>query len=299
MNALEKLLDADLYRRYVTRDHIADQLMQPSPATVDLDLHIPEMDHTLCRTLEELQGHLEKRDATKGPVFAMTRSLDVHFANLAGTSAPRGETYPGFFDTYAAQVRRLDRCVGAFVGFLKRVDLYDESVIILTSDHGESLGEEGRWGHAYTLFPEVIRIPLIVHLPARLAAGLTTDLTRVAFSTDITPTLYALLGHDPDDLGTLYGAPLFAARGSQLRPRRHDSFLLSSSYGAVYGMLRHNGRQLFIANAIEGRDAQFDLSRQGPGRRTAIAAGDRSLNWELIRAQIAALAAQYRFTPGT
>ena len=58
---------------------------------------------------------------------------------------------------------------------LKARQLYDDSVIVLTSDHGDSLGEEGRWGHAYTLFPEVLQVPLIVHLPPRLRAQFDLD----------------------------------------------------------------------------------------------------------------------------
>ena len=51
-------------------------------------------------------------------------------------------------------MRRLDGCFGAFVDDLKASGLYDDSLIVLTSDHGDSLGEQGRMGHAYTVFPK-------------------------------------------------------------------------------------------------------------------------------------------------
>src|SRR6185436_3840752 len=97
---------------------------------------------------------------------------------------PPGETYPGFFDKVAAGVHEVDTCLGRFVGFLKRAHLYDDSVIIVTSDHGDSLGEEGRWGHAFFLYPEVMRVPLIVHVPPSLGSRMSVDLSALTFSSD-------------------------------------------------------------------------------------------------------------------
>ena len=108
----------------------------------------------------------------------MTRPLQLHVARLARNPATPASAYPGFAAGYAAQVAALDRCLGEFIGYLKNKDLYDHSVVILTSDHGESLGEEGRWGHAYTLHPEVVQIPLIVHLPPPMAAKWPPTLPR-------------------------------------------------------------------------------------------------------------------------
>ena len=96
-------------------------------------------------------------------------------------------------------MRRIDGCFGAFVAYLKQHGRYDNSIVIVTADHGDALGEQGYWGHAVWLFPEIVRIPLIVHVPAALRQTVTTDLTRLAFSTDIAPTLYALLGHPVAD----------------------------------------------------------------------------------------------------
>ena len=89
---------------------------------------------------------------------------------------------------------------------MKAKGRYDNSIVIVTSDHGDSLGEDGFWGHAFWLFPEGVKIPLIVHLPERLARGVTTDLGRLTFSTDIAPSLYALLGHEVLSPGPLFGS---------------------------------------------------------------------------------------------
>src|SRR5262249_6766201 len=192
INALEKLLDVNAYRRLITSDHITDDLFTPTSDQISLDRGVPEMQHTFCQTIDELERDLRSIDSATRPVFAHTRPLDLHVANVRGASVPPGESYPGFSGAYAARVHRIDACFGGFVDFLKESRLYDSSIIVVMSDHGDSLGDELRWGHAYTLFPEVLKIPLMIHLPSSRREDLATDLARVSFTVDVTPTLYKL-----------------------------------------------------------------------------------------------------------
>jgi arylsulfatase A-like enzyme len=231
--------------------------------------------------------------------------MDCTDANMMKANAdmdkmPAGEKYPGFFDKVAAGVHEVDACVGHFVGYLKRAHLYDDSVIILTSDHGDSLGEEGRWGHAFYLYPEVMRVPLIVHLPSWLKTHVTTDVDAVAFSTDIAPTLYALLGYTPRDLGSLFGRPLFVDHSvdhnGELTSRRRESFLIASSYGAVYGMLRDNGRLMYVVDTVDGREYAFDLSSV-PGGRIDVTQTMTNENRRMIQEGLTTLAALYHYQP--
>jgi Sulfatase len=77
-----------------------------------------------------------------------------------------------------ARLERIDACLGRFVSFLKARGRYDNSIIVLASDHGDSLGENGRWGHAMWLFPEDVRLPLIVHAPRALQSHDFPNLAR-------------------------------------------------------------------------------------------------------------------------
>jgi hypothetical protein len=296
MSTLDKLLTAASYRRVMSLDPISARMLASASSVTRLDRSVSVKDFRLCNTLAELQQTLSTIDRAGAPVFAYSLPQDVHITNSFRKQLRAGESYPGFFEPVASQVHEIDACFGRFIDYLKGSGLYDESIVILTSDHGDSLGEEGRWGHAYTIFPEVIRIPLIVHVPPALAAATSDDLTRVSFSSDIVPTLYALLGYEPDDLGRLYGSPLFGGPAERRRTRDH-SFLISSSYGPVYGMLRDDGRTFYIADAVNGRDYAFDLSEPGSAVRSEITASSRSQNWTLIRESIDAIAAQYAFVP--
>lgn len=295
MHALEKLLDGAGYRRFMSDDHLVTSLFRASPATTLLDQSIQEMDHTMCATVAELQSRLDATAADRRPIFAMTRPLQLHTARLVRDPAVPASAYPGFAPRYAAQVAAFDRCFGGFVAYLKRTGLYDHSVVVVTADHGESLGEGGRWGHSYTLYPEVAQIPMIIRIPPALA--MTTDPSSLALSTDITPTLYALAGQPPRDLGVLYGRTLFAPGDRPLPSRRRADVLLSSSYGAVYAMLRHNGRSLYVSDGVQGRDLAFEMRADGRMERVTVTDVMRAVNRGLMRDHIGQIATAYRFSP--
>jgi hypothetical protein len=95
----------------------------------------------------------------------------------------------------------------------------------------------------------------------------------------------------------MYGAPLFVPTSSTLVERRDGAFLLASSYGAVYGMLRHNGRKLYTADATDGRDSAFDLSDDRTGRRVTITQATSVLNRRLIADELNTIAASNHFQP--
>jgi hypothetical protein len=310
-NALEKLVSAKGYRRFITGDHLTDELFERSPDTVDLDRQVPEMLHTFCRTTGELARNLEERSqhdrhgsgASRRPIFAMTRPLELHIGNIASAKVPPGESYPGFHAPYASRVHQIDTCFGDFLDVLRRTELYDNSIIVLISDHGDSLGEGQRWGHGFTAFPEVLRIPLIIRVPEAIRGRLSADLARVSFSTDITPTLYALLGETPDAHASrrgrdlLVGSPLLVDPSMELPLRRRESYLVASSYGPVYGLISRNGRHLYLADGVESREYAFDLGPNRSDVRVGMTDAERKASRQAIRQQIGELATWYGYSP--
>jgi sulfatase-like protein len=264
-NTLLKMLDANRYVRMMDFDHLVEELVPHDANSLQLDRGKGTMDIDVCATTTELEERLDGRDRAR-PVFFYSLPQNVHIAVATRVRVP-ADRYPGFYAPIAASLERIDGCLGGFVDYLKARGLYDDSVLIVTSDHGDSLGEEGRWGHAYFMVPEVMRIPLIVHLPPRLREGVAVDRAALAFSADIVPSLYALLGYDPIDRGRLYGRPLFTPPDGDSSWRWRGQFLVASSYGAVYGIVRQNGRRLDVIDAVGGRDAAYDLSSGLLGRQ--------------------------------
>jgi phosphoglycerol transferase MdoB-like AlkP superfamily enzyme len=298
-NTLLPLLDADGYRQIMDVDNVVEEFLPRDSSRVKLDQGRGTMEFDVCTTMGELEQRVEE-NAGRKPIFFYQLPQNVHIAIAARRKVPEGESYPGFFAPVASAIRRVDGCLGSFVDFLKRTNRFDDSIIILTSDHGDSLGEEGRWGHAYFIVPEVMRVPLIVHLPSWMREGRAADLSAVAFTTDLAPSLYALLGHEPKDRGSLFGRPLFVAADADESWRRRQRFLLASSYGAVYGMLAQNGRRMFVVDAVDGRDALFEMNDapgEGLGRQLELTQATSADGRAFIRAQIEALAGMYRYTP--
>ena len=293
MNALEQLIGAEGYR-LVINDHTVAEHLKPSTPLSFLDPQVPSVDTDLCQLLGGLVQNLDASTMDPRPMLAFLAPMNVHILNTRRDNRDRSAgTYPGFHAPYASRLARVDGCFGDFISHLKRRNLYDNSIIAITSDHGDSLGEEGRWGHQFWLFPEDIRIPLIVRIPPAQRPSVTTDLSRIAFLTDITPTLYALLGHRIKDAGSLFGAPLFVPVGDELTPRRRESVLIMSSYGPNYGLLRRNGREMYVTDLVAWRELAFDLSDSLLGRRVAVTNDARRINQRLIRERVGAVAALY------
>jgi hypothetical protein len=265
MNSLQKLLEFEQYQQFIAKDTILSDILAPSKLVTDLDAGRTTMNLRMCPALNELQTRLTAAASAGRPMFAYAQPQDIHVSviNREGRSVPRGESYPGFDAPYASRVKAVDRCFGDFIQLLKSRGLYDNTILILTSDHGDSLGEQGRWGHAYHVTPEVARIPLIIHLPRAMRA-LSFDRAAPTFLTDITPSLYYLLGHRPIARNDLFGRPLFTTTPEEAASYLRSSYLVASSYGPVYGLLENSGHSLYVADAVEYDDHFYEW---GEGKR--------------------------------
>jgi arylsulfatase A-like enzyme/predicted negative regulator of RcsB-dependent stress response len=97
-----------------------------------------------------------------------------------------------YINPYPAEVAYVDEQVGRLLAAVAEAGLSDDTLIVLTSDHGEGLGEHQEATHAYFVYDTTLAVPLILRCPGRIAAG-----GRVAAQVrtiDIAPTILALLG---------------------------------------------------------------------------------------------------------
>ncbi|HEV2718933.1 MAG TPA: sulfatase-like hydrolase/transferase, partial [Thermoanaerobaculia bacterium] len=93
---------------------------------------------------------------------------------------------------YDGEIATADAIVGELLQHLKQRGLYDKAIIILTSDHGEGLGDHGELQHSILLYTELIRVPLVVKLPNGAQRG--THVKTPAALDDLAPTIAALVG---------------------------------------------------------------------------------------------------------
>lgn len=98
-------------------------------------------------------------------------------------------------DLYDGQLRAIDDEIGRFLVGLRRRGLYDDSLIVLTSDHGDGFYEHGFVSHSTVPYEELVRVPLIVKLPGGRWAGRRVE--RSVRSIDLLPTVIAVTGGIP------------------------------------------------------------------------------------------------------
>jgi len=95
---------------------------------------------------------------------------------------------------YAGEISYLDRFIGEVISKLKEEGVYDKTLIIFTSDHGEMLGEHHLIEHGESLYQEEIHVPLIIKLPADMKYTCGARVNEIVEHVDVMPTLIDLLG---------------------------------------------------------------------------------------------------------
>jgi hypothetical protein len=302
VNGLEKLANTDGYQMVVSYDTVLSQILSPSDNLVKLDTDKPLWNRfEACSTLGQLSVALDARADKSRPVLFYAQPMNVHqFArnDMPGAADPDWHYRPGFNDRVAHEVHQVDGCLGRFFTYLKTRGLYDRSVIIVTSDHGDATGEFGRYSHSVSIFPEVMRVPLIVHLPAGMRSKLVYDDNGLSALTDITPSLYYLLGHKPIRSNPIFGHPLFAESKEELDRYRRTELFLASDERAVYGLLADNGRFLYTTYDSPAESFLFDLSRDPNAEHNLLTRRSQEEYAQQIIEHLHTVAEFYGYKPG-
>jgi len=125
--------------------------------------------------------------------FLYLHSIDAHYEYRARppfdelfVSAHR-EELPRAIDLYDNEVAYNDHEIGKLVRALKELELYDDTIIVVTSDHGEEFGEHGHERHGKSLHEAVLHIPRVMKLQRENRRATRVD--ALASNLDIAPTL--------------------------------------------------------------------------------------------------------------
>ncbi len=97
---------------------------------------------------------------------------------------------------YDQEIAYTDQRFGEMLVELEERGLYDDALIVLTSDHGEEFGDHGRYFHGHSLFDELVRVPLIVKLPGNAHAG--ARVSGPVSVVDIVPTVLGRVAPAPE-----------------------------------------------------------------------------------------------------
>jgi arylsulfatase A-like enzyme/Flp pilus assembly protein TadD len=141
---------------------------------------------------------------------------------------------------YDGEIAAVDRTIGSLVDFLRRRGRFDSTLMMLTADHGESLGEHGEKTHAVFIYQATMHVPLIVRFPDHFPSGRTC--TTPLRTADITPTLLGFL-RIPDG-GQMQGMDareiLCGKKPGQAMPQYCESRVSELGFGMapLYGVVR-------------------------------------------------------------
>jgi len=161
--------------------------------------HLPlvaPLDCFEAHALEGFSAPLRSSPPEGAPAWSPSTNSELRsFAGMPREGPVPAEDARQLRRAYAACVTYVDRLVGGLLDALGRLELAEDTVVVVTSDHGFHLGELGQWGK-HTNFERGTRVPLLVRVPARrgldLAAGQAA--AGLVELVDLYPTLAELCG---------------------------------------------------------------------------------------------------------
>jgi len=218
-------------------------------------------------------------------LFRVNRSIDTYLAaerellrgkdsdaakEAVGKLGPmlrnQGETLRAL---YEAEVMHVDDALGLLVERLRVLGIYDETLIIVTSDHGEEFWEHDGLEHGHTFYQEVVHIPLIVKPPRFRAGQRVSDRASLL---SVYPTILELcsVAPPPGDLP----APSLASRWEDREASLKAShFVLGSKMYGEPGTAVVFGDRKYIRHDKSEREELYDL-RRDPGERQSLVGRD-------------------------
>ena len=183
-------------------------------------------------------------------------------------------------ELYRAEVRYVDDRIGRYLGTLKELGLYDDSLIIVTNDHGEEFWDHGSVDHGHTLYNEMIQAPLIIKLPSSTPPPARRQVDNYVSTVSLLPTILELcgIGYKPEDFSARSLTPLWAGEAEVTEDR--PLFISKLVYYQEQEAVLHGGWKYI---QVLGRDEEqlYDMNAD-PGETMNVAVSEVARKAELL-----------------
>lgn len=192
------------------------------------------------------------------------------------------ETLRAMSDAYDETIRYIDDGLGRLFELLKSRGLYDNTLVIITADHGEEFMEHGLLGHGQSLYDELIRVPLIVKFPCPGPHCSPRVVTSQVELVDVFPTVMQVLGIEPP--ASLVGRSLAeeaSARRSAFSEFKSRIALRTPEWKWIYDDQEDAGK---LYNLSQDPRETIDLAADEPAVRELLSV--RLLDFAATRASI-------------
>ncbi|HET6933002.1 MAG TPA: sulfatase-like hydrolase/transferase [Candidatus Acidoferrum sp.] len=171
---------------------------------------------------------------------------------------------------YNAGIAYVDSIVGKLFDYLRAQGLYDNTLIAVAADHGESLGDHGELTHSIFLYDSTIHVPLLLKLPGNRSAG--QRVTATASLVDLAPTLIDSLGQTPPPAMQGHSLlPLIGNSHPENRPSLATGDHSERSFGWSALVSLRTGNQLYVRAP---KPELYDMAAD-PGAKTNLYATKR------------------------
>ena len=181
------------------------------------------------------------------PFFLTIWTQDTHHPYLSN-SHRNYDTRDGPHNRYLNAIHSSDALIGRLNDALDDMKLADDTLLVVTGDHGEAFGEHGRLSHGFTIYDEEVHVPLMLINPKLAPTGMMIH--RMGRQIDIAPTILQILGHEPP--GQWQGTSLLAAN----HPDR--AYLFSSWAAFTLGVV--DGDFKYICDFDNDRQELYDVA---------------------------------------
>lgn len=215
---------------------------------------------------KRLVGRLDALSAEKKPFFILAHYFDAHSRYL---NHKQGKIFgKKLMDKYDSEIAFVDHHLKTVFEALERNGLYENTVVVVTADHGEAFREHGFYFHGRTVYQEEMRIPMLIRAPKLEPRRIDTRVGLV----DLLPTLTGFVGIRPD--AKLHGQSLVPMLMDDKALADRTLYLEQLAYPAykkhIVGAVDATGMKV-IRNLTDNVTEIYDLVAD-PAEKTNLAA---------------------------
>lgn len=178
----------------------------------------------------------------------LLRDYGYHYFDYDAITEPRLRRIMAM---YYATISQIDHHVGRLVDRLRRQGLYDNTLILYTSDHGDFMGHHGIFLKGNYMHEALVKVPLIVKYPGSAAAG--TVSAGLVSNVDVAPMLVAAGGAEVPEH--------WPGNDFRRHPEGRDTVVAEAGSGTEYMIRRGRGKLIRCRPGTRGVDQFYDLNR--------------------------------------